>query len=231
MSAIAADNRSRVRRGAHRADYDRATVYAIIDEALYCHVGFAQDGQPYVIPTNHGRDGDRILLHGSVASRLMQVVESGAPLCVTFTLLDGLVLARSVFSHSVNYRSAVVFGTGALVSDPDEKLAALAAITEHIMPGRWSDARRPTDKELAATSVVSIAIESASAKVRTGPPGDDEADYALPVWAGVLPMRRAFLSPQPDPNRRAEVDVPEYIADYWRAQVGVPVRKPPDETR
>lgn len=225
MSQFVIEDRNKVRRGPHRADYDRDTVYAIIDEALYCHAGFVQDGQPYVIPTNHGRDGDRILLHGSVASRMIRFVESGAPLCIAFTLLDGLVLARSVFSHSVNYRSAVVFGTGELVGDPAEKLAALEIITEHILPGRWADARPPSDKELAATAVVSVAIESASAKVRTGPPGDNEEDYALPVWAGVLPMRREFLSPQPDPNRRADVDVPGYLADYWRAQLDVPAHE------
>lgn len=222
MSEFAVEDRNRVRRAPHRADYDRDTVYAIIDEALYCHVGFVQDGLPYVIPTNHGRMGDRLLLHGSIASRMLDATGTGRPLCVTFTLLDGLVLARSVFSHSVNYRSAVVFGTGEPVTDPAEKLAALEAITEHIMPGRWADARRPTQKELAATEVVSVTIESASAKVRTGPPGDNEEDYSLPVWAGVLPMRREFLDPLADPARKADVDVPDYVANYWRAKPDAP---------
>ena len=222
MPEFAVQERNKVRRGPHRADYDRDTVYAIIDEALYCHVGFVQDGLPYVIPSNHGRMGDRLLLHGSVVSRMLNVVESGAPLCVTFTLLDGLVLARSVFHHSVNYRSAVIFGAGELIDDPAEKLAALETITEHIMPGRWADARQPSVKELAATSVVCVAIESASAKVRTGPPGDDKEDYALPVWAGVLPMRREFLAPQPDPARREDVDAPDYMEAYWRSGLRVP---------
>lgn len=226
MTDFPVEERNRVRRGPHRADYDRDTIYAIIDEALFCHVGFVQDGLPYVIPTNHGRVDDRVLIHGSIASRMLNVVESGAPLCVTFTLLDGLVLARSVFSHSVNYRSAVIFGTGEPIDDRDEKLAALEAITEHIMPGRWADARRPSEKELAATSVVAVTIESASAKVRTGPPGDDTPDYALPVWAGVLPMRREFLSPLADPGRLEDVDVPEYISDYWRSQLDVPEHSP-----
>jgi uncharacterized protein len=218
MPEFAVDDRNRVRRGAHRADYDRDTVYAIIDEALYCHVGFVQDGLPYVIPTNHARMDDRVILHGSTASRMLEAAGSGAPLCVTFTLLDGLVLARSVFSHSVNYRSAVVFGKGEVVTDAAEKLAALEAITEHILPGRWADARRPTEKELNATAVVAMAIESASAKARSGPPGDNEADYALPVWAGVLPMRRAFLSPEPDPALRGDVAIPDYVKDYWRGR-------------
>ena len=225
MTEFQVEARNRVRRSAKRADYDRDTVYRIVDEALYCHVGFVDDGLPYVIPTNHGRMGDRVLIHGAVASRMLNVVESGAPLCITFTLLDGLVLARSVFSHSVNYRSAVLFGTGQLISEREEKLAALEAITEHIMPGRWADARQPSEKELIATSVVAVDIESASAKVRTGPPGDNEEDYALPVWAGVLPMRREFLVPDPDPSRKADVDVPDYIADYWRSQLEIPTGK------
>ena len=221
MPEFTVDDRNRVRRGAHRADYDRDTVYGIIDEALYCHVGFVQDGLPYVIPANHARMDDRLLLHGSTVSCMMNVIEDGAPLCVTFTLLDGLALARSVFSHSVNYRSAVVFGKGELVTDAAEKLAALEAITEHVMPGRWADARQPSEKELKATAVVSVAIESASAKVRSGPPGDNEEDYALPVWAGVLPMRREFLTPEPDPARREDVPVPGYIEDYWRGRLPV----------
>jgi nitroimidazol reductase NimA-like FMN-containing flavoprotein (pyridoxamine 5'-phosphate oxidase superfamily) len=229
MPEFAAEERNKVRRAPNRAKYDRDTVYAIIDEALYCHIGFVQEGRPYVIPANHGRSGDRLLLHGSVASRMLNVVESGAPLCVAFTLLDGLVLARSVFSHSVNYRSAVIFGSGELILDPDEKWSALETITEHIMPGRWADARQPTAKELAATAVVAVGIESASAKVRTGPPGDSEQDYALPVWAGVLPVRRTFLDPQPDPARSSDIDVPDYMADYWRSQLSVPVDARQDE--
>ena len=156
MNQFRVEDRNKVRRSPKNADYDHDTVYSIIDEALYCHVGFVQDGQPYVIPTNHGRKGDRVFIHGSVVSRMLKVIESGAPLSITFTLLDGLVLARSVFNHSVNYRSAVVFGTGRLLTDPDEKWAALETITEHISPGRWADARQPSDKELAATAVVAL---------------------------------------------------------------------------
>ena len=221
MTEFSVEERNRVRRAPKRADYDRDTVYAIIDEALYCHVGFVENGLPYVIPTNHGRMGDRVLVHGSIASRMLKVVESGEPLCITFTLLDGLVLARSVFNHSVNYRSAVLFGKGRLISDREEKLSALEAITEHIMPGRWADARQPSEKELIATSVVAVDIESASAKVRKGPPGDNEEDYALPVWAGVLPMRREFLAPDPDPARKFEAELPDYIANYWRSQLEI----------
>ncbi len=199
MPEFAVKERNKVRRGPHRADYDRDTVYAIIDEALYCHVGFVQDGQPYVIPSNHGRDGRP---HASARLRRQPHAQRRR---VRRTALRHLYAAgragagAQVFHHSVNYRSAVIFGAGELIDDPAEKLAALETITEHIMPGRWADARQPSEKELAATSVVSVAIESASAKVRTGPPGDDKDDYALPVWAGVLPMRSEFLAPQPDP--------------------------------
>lgn len=210
---------NRVRRGAHRADYSRETVYTIVDEALYCNVGFVVNGQPYVIPSNHARMDDKIILHGSTVSRMLASAGSGAPLCVTFTLLDGLVLARSVFSHSVNYRSAVVFGVGKVIRDDAEKLAALEAITEHIMPGRWADARQPTAKELAATAVVSVTIESASAKVRSGPPLDNEEDHALDVWAGELPIRSAFGQPVAEPHLNETIEVPSYISTYWRSQV------------
>ncbi|MEZ4559705.1 MAG: pyridoxamine 5'-phosphate oxidase family protein [Caldilineaceae bacterium] len=199
---FAQDERNRVRRLPARGVYDRATIYAIVDAAPICHVGFAVDGQPYVIPTIHARVDDTIFLHGAKASRLLKHVEAGHPLCVTVTHLDGLVLARSVFHHSMNYRSAMLFGRGELVTDADAKWAALEAITEHVMPGRWADARQPTAKEMSATTVVAMAIESASAKSRSGPPGDDEEDYALPVWAGVLPLQTQALPLEVDPLLR-----------------------------
>jgi nitroimidazol reductase NimA-like FMN-containing flavoprotein (pyridoxamine 5'-phosphate oxidase superfamily) len=179
-----------VRREPQRGRYDRETIDAILDEALFCHLGFAVDRQPYVIPTLHARIGDRVYVHGSAASRLLRHARSGAPVCVTATIFDGLVLARSVFNHSVNYRSVVVLGT-AIPVEGDEKAVALQAFTEHLAPGRWAEARRPTPKELKATWILSLALDEASAKVRSGPPLDDEADLDLPVWAGVVPVHLA----------------------------------------
>lgn len=213
-----AEETNRVRRLAKRADYDAATIYAIVDEAPICHVGLIDDnGYPVVIPTIHARVDDTLVLHGAPASRLLKYVAAGRPLCVTVTLLDGLVLARSVFHHSMNYRSAVLFGHGRLVEADDEKMAALAALTEHVMPGRWDDARLPNDKELRATTVVALPIELASAKVRSGPPVDDEEDYALPVWAGVLPLAPQAADPQADPRLPADIAPPAYIAAYRAA--------------
>lgn len=181
-----------------------------------CHVGFTVEGQPFVIPTLHGRLGDRLFLHGARASRLLKHAAAGSPLCVTATLVDGLVLARSVFHHSMNYRSVVLFGTGRLLEGDDEKLEALAAISDHLLPGRWKDARLPSRKELDATSVIELAIEEATAKVRTGGPKDDEPDYALPHWAGVVPFRTVAGSPEPDPLRRTDVPLPSYLAPEAR---------------
>ncbi len=180
--------RSRVRRLPDRGHYDRETIYAILDEALTCHVSFVQDGQPFAIPTLHARDGDALLLHGATTSRLLRHIAAGGKVCVAATLLDGLVLAKSVFHHSVNYRSAVLFGRGELVEDDAAKLAALEIFTEKLTPGRWAAARQPNATELKATSVVRIAIEDASAKVRTGGPKDDAEDLALDVWAGVISL-------------------------------------------
>jgi nitroimidazol reductase NimA-like FMN-containing flavoprotein (pyridoxamine 5'-phosphate oxidase superfamily) len=181
----------RVRREPQRGVYDRETIDAILDEALVCHLGFAVDGQPYVIPTLHARVGDRLYVHGSAASRMLRHAASDVRICVTVTLLDGLVLARSVFNHSIDYRSVVVLGTPTLVEDVDEKRKALHAFTEHIAPGRWEEARQPTDQELKATWILSVPLDEASAKIRTGPPEDEPEDLDLPVWAGVVPIHLA----------------------------------------
>jgi uncharacterized protein len=181
----------RVKREPQRGVYDRERIDAILDEALVCHLGFAVDDQPYVIPTLHARIGDRLYVHGSAASRMLRHAASDVRICVTVTLLDGLVLARSVFNHSIDYRSVVVLGTPRLVEDVAEKREALRAFTEHIAPGRWEEARRPTDQELNATWIISVPLDEASAKIRTGPPEDEPEDLDLPVWAGVVPIHLA----------------------------------------
>lgn len=216
MTEFTPTDKNRVRRMPTRGAYDTATIYPIVDAALICHVGLVQDGEPVVIPTLHARRGDEILLHGATTSRLMQYAAAGHPLCLTMTLVDGLVLARSVFHHSVNYRSAVLFGRGQLVPD-DQKLAYLAHFTEKLLPGRWDDVRTPNAAEFKATAVVAVTIESASAKVRTGPPKDDEEDYALPVWAGVLPIQQAFGALEADPQLTEEIAVPGYLQAYMKA--------------
>ena len=208
---------NRVNRHSERGRYNKHEIYPILDEALICHVGIVEDGQPIVIPTIHARIGDTVYLHGAVASRLLQHVRDEYPVCITATLVDGIVFARSVFNHSMNYRSAVVFGKGRHVSDADEKYRALTAITEHIAKGRWDEARLPTKKELAATLVVAVAIDNASAKVRSGPPGDDEEDMAFPVWAGVLPFDQVPQAPVRDPKQTEPIAVPRYIAEYRRS--------------
>ncbi|MBI5934702.1 MAG: pyridoxamine 5'-phosphate oxidase family protein [Chloroflexi bacterium] len=208
--------KTRVNRLPKRGHYDRETIYQILDEALICHVGFAEGGQPFVIPINFARVNDTIILHGAKASRLLKHIEAGNPVCVEATIVDGLVLARSVFHSSVNYRSVVLFGTGRLVTDEAEKMSALEAVVDHLIPGRWQEARLPTPKEMNATSVVSIQIDEASAKVRLGPPGDDEEDYALPIWAGVLPIREMPLAPVRDEVLPAEIPTPEYVKNYSR---------------
>src|SRR5436853_7031456 len=190
--------RTTVRRLAARGAYDRQTVYAILDEALVCHVGFVIDGQPVVIPTIHARRDDLLYLHGSPANRMLRTLKRRVDVCVTVTLIDGLVLARSAFHHSLNYRSVVVFGTASLVSGEDRKIEALRAFTEHIVPGRWEEVRRPNKNELAATAVLSLPIEEASAKVRMGDPVDAEEDYALDVWAGVIPLKLCADAPKKD---------------------------------
>jgi uncharacterized protein len=204
--------RNNVRRLPERGDYETETIYAIIDEAKICHLGFAIDNQPFVIPTIHARHDDKLYLHGAKASRMLKHIAAGNPICVTITLLDGLVLARSVFHHSMNYRSVVLFGTGTMVEDDEAKMCALEVLTNHVVQGRWDDARKPNRKELNATTVVEMSLESASAKVRVGPPGDEDEDYALPVWAGVLPLRQQALDVIQDPKLSEGIPVPEYIA-------------------
>jgi nitroimidazol reductase NimA-like FMN-containing flavoprotein (pyridoxamine 5'-phosphate oxidase superfamily) len=205
-----------VKRLPKRAAYDRDTVFKILDEAFVCHVGFVADGQPFVIPTNFGRSGETIYLHGSAASRMLRTLAAGVPVCVTVTLTDGLVLARSAFHHSVNYRSVVVLGTARLVDDPSEKMEALRLFTEHIMKGRWEEIRWPTEQELKATTVLALPLEEVSAKVRTGGPIDDEEDYSLPVWAGVLPLPVLPADPIADARLKAGTAVPQYLQAYRR---------------
>lgn len=212
MTAYARTARNTVRRHPERGAYDSATIDPIVDSALLCHVGFVVEGQPFVIPTLHARDGDTILLHGAAGSRLLKHAATGASLCITITHLDGLVLARSVFNHSINYRSAVLFWVGQVVDDPAEKADALLRFTERLLPGRWDDAREPTEKEIRATGVVAVTIESASAKIRSGPPKDDDDDLALPVWAGVIPVSARFDTPIHDANGAATPSLPEYLA-------------------
>src|SRR5438128_146804 len=180
--------RTRVVREPQRAVYDRPTIYQILDEGFICHVGFVVDGHPFVIPTSYGRDGDVLYVHGSAASRMLRNAASGIPVCVTVTLLDGLVLARSIFNHSMNYRSVVVLGTAVAIDDRAAKLSALQVLSEHILPGRWKDSRQPNEKELKATTLLRLPIEEFSAKVRQGPVIDDEEDYSFPTWAGIIPL-------------------------------------------
>lgn len=199
-----------------RGHYDRTTVHAIIDEALVCHVAFAVDGEPTVIPTLHARRGEELLLHGARTSRLLRHVAEGNPVSVAMTLIDGIVLARSIFHHSVNYRSVVLHGTGRLLESDGDKLSALEAVAEHIARGRWADTRPPSRKELKATSVVSIPIDLAAAKIRTGPPMDEDEDYALRFWAGVLPLSLQPGKAIPDPRLGRDIEVPAYLRRYRR---------------
>jgi nitroimidazol reductase NimA-like FMN-containing flavoprotein (pyridoxamine 5'-phosphate oxidase superfamily) len=208
--------RTRVVREADRAVYDREGAYRILDEGFLCHVGFVADGQPFVIPTSYGRKGDSLYIHGSAASRMLRQMKDGVAVCVTVTLLDGLVLARSVFNHSMNYRSVVILGRGILVEDPQEKLMALRVLSEHILPGRWDDSRQPNERELKATSVLRVLIEEFSAKVRNGPPIDDEEDYSFPTWAGVVPLEMKSGAPINDARLLPGRGVPEYAQHYSR---------------
>jgi len=208
--------RTRVVREPHRGSYDRETIDAILDEGFVCHVGFSVDGQPYVIPTMYARVGDAVYFHGSAASRMLRNLAAGIPVCLTVTLTDGLVLARSVFNHSMNYRSVVALGQATLVNESQEKLAALHAFTEKILPGRWNEARQPSEKELKATSILRLQLTEASAKMRVGPPQDDEEDYALRVWAGVVPLQLAAGPPIRDERCDAEIPTPGYAENYKR---------------
>jgi uncharacterized protein len=217
VSAQPASDRVRLRRRRERGRYERTVIDAILDEALIAHLGIVgADGQPFVLPMLHARRGDVVYCHGSSAGRAMRALSGGAFACLTVTLLDALVLARSAMHHSANYRSVMLLGEATVVDEPDEKLAALEAIVEHIVPGRWADVRWPTENELKATSVLSIPIEEASAKIRTGPPADDEEDYALSAWAGVIPFTAETMSPEPDPRLREGIAPPPYVARYRR---------------
>jgi nitroimidazol reductase NimA-like FMN-containing flavoprotein (pyridoxamine 5'-phosphate oxidase superfamily) len=216
MSTFTPTERTQVKRLPKRGVYDRETVFKILDEAFVCHVGFVVDGQPYVIPTNFGRVGETLYLHGSAASRMLRTLSERIPFCVTVSIIDGLVLARSAFHHSVNYRSVVVLGTARLVEDPTEKMEALRLFTEHIMKGRWDQIRWPSEQEMKGTTVLALAMEEVSAKVRTGGPVDDEQDYELPVWAGVLPLSVTTAAPIADARLKAGIAVPENVAKYSR---------------
>jgi len=208
--------RTRVVREPHRGVYDREIIYKILDEAFVCHVGFSLDGQPYVIPTLFARVSDAFYFHGSAASRMLRNLNEGIPVCVTVTLIDGFVLARSVFNHSINYRSVVALGKATRVDAPQEKFEAFHAFTEKILPGRWNEARQPSEKEQKATSILRLPLTEVSAKIRTGPPMDDEPDYTLPVWAGVIPVHLVFNSPIRDEKCDPAIPVPDYVARYRR---------------
>jgi uncharacterized protein len=208
--------RTRVIREPQRGVYDRAAIYKILDEGFICHVGFAVDGQPFVVPTMYARVGDAIYFHGSAASRMLRNVSAGVSVCVTVTLVDGLVLARSVFNHSMNYRSVVALGKAMLVDAGAEKMEALHGFTEKILPGRWEEARQPNEKELKATSILRLPLTEVSAKMRVGPPEDDAEDYALGIWAGVLPMELKTGTPIRDERCDAGIAVPGYVSDYRR---------------
>jgi nitroimidazol reductase NimA-like FMN-containing flavoprotein (pyridoxamine 5'-phosphate oxidase superfamily) len=206
--------RSTVKRLPNRGVYDRTMIDEILDEGLICHVGFSANGQTFVLPTIHVRIGDHVFLHGTPASRLLQALANGAEACLTVTLIDGLVLARSAFHHSMNYRSVVLYGTASVVEDEAQKLAVLQALTDHLIPGRWADVRGPTQQELRQTLVVAIPIQEASAKVRTGPPIDDEPDRDLSIWAGVIPLRLSAADAVADPRLKPGIEPPAYAMNY-----------------
>lgn len=214
MSEFNQTAKNRVKRLPNRAVYDKEVIYKIIDQAIICHVGFVQESQPFVIPTLHARIEDSVLIHGAATSRLMKHAAVGNELCITITLVDGLVLARSAFHHSINYRSVVLFGQGSIINEREEKLRALRIFTDYLMPGRWADVRPPTETEMKATTIVSMPIELASAKMRQGPPGDDAEDYQLDVWAGIVPIRQHVDQPIADPLLKDGVEIPENVQRY-----------------
>jgi len=216
MDRFTPTERSTLKRLPVRGDYERESVYQILDEGFICHVGFVVEGQPFVIPTGYARSGDTLYLHGSQASRMLRVLKSGIDVCVTVTLVDGMVMARSAFHHSMNYRSVVVFGRAVAVEEREEKTGALRAVTEHLAPGRWDETRQPSEGEMRATLVLALPLAEASAKVRTGPPVDDEEDYALPVWAGVVPLEVVAGAPVADPRLPPEIEPPPHVLNYAR---------------
>jgi nitroimidazol reductase NimA-like FMN-containing flavoprotein (pyridoxamine 5'-phosphate oxidase superfamily) len=217
-SELTVTPRTRLKRYHERGDHSRPVINAILDAGLICHMGFVVDEQPFVIPTAYARHEDRLYLHGSAASRALRTLAGGIPVCVTVTLTDGIVLARSAFNHSFNYRSVVVLGRATLVRDPDEKRLALSRFTDKLVPGRWADVRQPTGLELKATSVLTLPIEEASAKIRTGPPGDDEPDTSHPCWAGVIPLEVAAGRPIPASDLAPNVPAPSYVRDFIGAR-------------
>jgi nitroimidazol reductase NimA-like FMN-containing flavoprotein (pyridoxamine 5'-phosphate oxidase superfamily) len=208
--------RTTVKRLPARGVYERSAIEAILDEALICHVGFVHDGQPFVIPTGFARDGDSLFIHGSPASRMLKTLSGGVPVCVTVTLVDGMVVARSAFHSSMNYRSAVILGTATPVLDEDRKLPAMKLLVDHLIPGRWDDLRPITPKELKATLILEIPLNEASAKIRTGGPKDDEEDYALPIWAGVVPLALTSSPPVQDERLTRDIAAPDYVRGYRR---------------
>ena len=217
MGSFPTTEHTKVRRLPERGKYDHETVYSVLDEGLICHVGFiATDDRPVVIPTSYGRKDNRLYIHGSAASRMQRILATGIDVCVTVTLMDGMVLARSAFHSSINYRSVVILGKAKPIEDSREKAEALYAFSEHLLPGRWAEIREPSEQELKGTSVLVIELDQVSAKVRTGPPIDDAEDYSLPVWAGVLPMEAKFGEPQPDPKLTPNIRVPDYLKGVSR---------------
>ena len=216
MDSFIPTERTRLRRLPARGSYDRAQVYAILDEGTVCHVGFSVDGQPYVIPTGYARLANEIFLHGSAASRMLRALGDGIDVCVTVTLVDGLVLARSAFHHSMNYRSVVILGRARVLADPMEKMMALRCFTNHVVPRRWEEVRRPTEQELKGTLVLALALDEVSAKIRTGGPKDDEEDYQLPIWAGVIPLQQKALAPINDPRLGRGIPVPGYATEFGK---------------
>ena len=214
MNQYPTSSRNTLKRSAKRGHYDRETIYPILDAGFLCHVGFTIGEQPYVLPNAYGREGDTLYLHGAIGNRMLNQLEKGIPVCITVTHTDGIVLARSVFHHSFNYRSVVLFGTARLVAEEDKE-HALHVVTEQILKGRWDEARTPTPQELKGTKVLAVGIEEASAKVRTGPPKDDEEDYSLPVWAGVLPLQTTAGEPIPDPMMAQPLPLPKSIQNPY----------------
>ena len=208
--------RTTLKRLPKRGSHEREVIDRILDEGFICHVGFVVDGQPFVIPTGYARIEDNLIVHGSQASRMLRALGQGIDVCVTVTLIDGLVLARSAFHHSMNYRSVMVFGRARVVDDREEKLQALFALSEHMVPGRWHDVRQPSEEELSQTTVLTLTIEEGSAKIRTGPPLDDEEDYGLDVWAGVIPLNLVADSPVADSRLASNIDLPSYASGYRR---------------
>ena len=216
MNDLPRTQRTTLKRLPQRGSFERQQINEILDEGIVCHVGFVVNGQPFVIPTGYVRVGDTLVIHGSQASRMLRELVQGIDVCVSVTLIDALVLARSAFHHSMNYRSVVVFGRATVIENREEKMNALEALSEHMIPGRWDDVRGPNDRELQLTTVLAIPLTEASAKVRTGPPVDDEEDYDLPVWAGVIPLQILANEPVADPRLALNIPTPRYAIDYHR---------------